>query len=408
MNYEYFIARRLGSSKSPSYATPVIWISYLSIALGLALMIISVAVVIGFKHSISHKIIGFAAHMQIVPFDNNESLEEQSVAMDGEVLQKLRSNPEIIHIQFTGRKAGVLKADEQVQGVVLKGVDEGYDRTFLESCLVSGRFPDVGSEKTSNEVLISSVLALKLKLNLGDEIRIWFVSSDNAQAHGRKLTVVGIYRTSLEEFDNVYVFGDLRHVQKLNGWNSSQSGNIELMVAHPEKLDETALELYREIPYDLNLVKVTDEYPQIFNWLALLDMNVIVILTILILVATITMISTLFILIIERTRMVGVLKALGSNNRSIRKVFLYRASGIILKGMLWGNAIGLGFYFLQYHFRLVSLSPENYYVDYVPVELSPYHFLLLNAGAFMACLLMLVIPSFYITRIEPARALRYE
>ncbi len=408
LKLEYFIAKRIGEAKTNSYSKPVVWISYISIALGLALMIISVAVVIGFKQSISHKIIGFASHVQIIPFDNNESLEAKPLDITGSFVDSLRQHPDIKHLQFTARKAGVLKSEEQVQGIVIKGIDSGYDKAFLQESLVEGSFPDVSGEKTSNEVLVSVDLAKMMRLSIGDDVRLWFVSGEQAQARGRKLSIVGLYQTSLEEFDGVYIFGDLRHIRKLNNWNENQAGSIEIYLQHPDKLDEVASQLYRRIPYDLNLITVTNSYPQIFNWLALLDMNVIVILTILILVATITMISTLFILIIERTRMVGALKAMGANNASIRKIFLYRASSIILKGMLWGNIIGLAFYTLQYNFKLISLSPADYYVDYVPVSLSMPHFLLLNGGAFVACMLMLIVPSHYISRIVPAQALRYE
>jgi lipoprotein-releasing system permease protein len=220
--------------------------------------------------------------------------------------------------------------------------------------------------------------------------------------------VAGIFNTSLEEFDNIYILGDIRHVQRLNGWEADQVGSIELMVNEPERLDDIRFELYRSIPFNLQILTVTDLYPQIFSWLALLDTNVVVILTLMIVVAAITMVSTLLIIIIERTNMIGVLKAMGANNLSIRKIFLYKAGDIIVRGMIWGNMIGLGFYFLQEQFRLIKLPAADYYVNFVPVELSIGYILLLNAGTFLVCLLMLVAPSYYITRIQPARALRYE
>ncbi len=408
MDFEYFIAKKISSGKTDKLSKPVIRISYISIALGLALMIISVAIVVGFKKSISDKIIGFAAHMQIVPFDNNTSLEEQPLTIDGAFINRLAAHPEISHIQFTAKKAGVLKTDEQIQGVVVKGVGADYDQNFLKENIIEGSFPNVSSKKKTNEVLISATLSTKLKVKVGDELRVWFISGEQSQPRGRKFEVSGIFKTSLEEFDGRFIIADIRHLKKLNNWTEEQAGSVEVFIRNPDKLDEVADNLYQEIPYDLNIITVTDEYPQIFNWLDLLDMNVAVVLVLMILVAGITMVSTLLIIILERTNMVGVLKSLGANNTSIRKVFLLKAAVIISKGMFWGNIAGLGFYFIQKYFQLIKLSPENYYMDFVPVELSLVNFLLLNLGTFIICLLMLIVPSYYISRIVPAKALRYE
>jgi len=408
LNFEYYIANKISSGKSDDYARPVVRISYISIALGLALMIISVAVVIGFKHSISSKIIGFASHLQIVPFDNNDSFEQHPLDVSGDYIQNLKNNPAIAHYQFSAHKAGVLKTNDQIQSVVLKGVGADYDQTFFNEILVEGKFPAVDSSEKTDGVLISKLMADKLNLKTGDDVRVWFVSSLDAAARGRKFFISGIFNTSIEEFDNVFLVGDIRHVQKLNGWENGEVGSVDIMVADQDKLDETAEALYSEIPFDMNIVNVRQEYPQIFNWLDLLDMNVVVILVLMTLVAAITMISTLLILIIERTNMVGILKALGATNSAIRKIFLYKASYIILRGMFWGNLIGIGFYLIQLNFRVFKLAPESYYVDYVPVELSLAYFLLLNAATLLVCTAMLIIPSYYITRIVPAKALRYE
>ena len=408
MGFEYFIAKKISAGKTDKLSKPVIRISYISIALGLALMIVSVAIVVGFKKTISDKIIGFAAHLQVVPFDNNVSLEEQPLTIDREFVKKLKTHPEIRHVQFVAKKAGVLKTDEQIQGVIVKGVGADYDQGFLEENIVEGHFPKITSEKKTNEVLISATLSARLKVKTGEELRVWFVSGNRSQPRGRKFKVSGIFKTSLEEFDSRYMIADIRHLQKLNNWKDNQVGSIEVFLKDAGNLDEVAEQLYREIPYDLNLITVKDEYPQIFNWLNLLDMNVAVVLVLLILVAGITMVSTLLIIILERTSMVGILKALGATNVSIRKVFLLKAAVIISKGMFWGNVAGLGFYFIQKYFQIISLSPEDYYMDFVPVELSLTSFLLLNLGTFVVCLLMLIVPSWYISRIVPARALRYE
>ncbi|RLD46607.1 MAG: ABC transporter permease [Bacteroidetes bacterium] len=408
MNLEYFIANKISSKASDVFSRPVIKISYVSIALGLALMIISVAIVIGFKSSISNKIIGFAAHMQIEGFSNNESIIEKPLQKDDEFLIQLRKRKDVRHMQFTALKAGVLKTEEQIQGVLLKGVDMNYDTTFLHGSLVDGHLPQISDEGITNEVIISSSLAKKMNLKTGDPVRVWFIGEDDKNARGRKFVISGVYNTSIEEFDNAYIIGDIRHVQKLNNWTENQVGKVELMVNDFRDVDQVARSIYKQIPYNLTVLTVKDRYPQIFNWLDLLDMNVIVILTLLILVAGITMISTLLIIIIERTNMVGVLKALGMRNKSVRKIFLYKASYIIIRGMLWGNVIGLLFYYVQEKFRLIKLNPENYYVNYVPVELNLNNIFLLNAGTFIICFLMLIIPSYYITRIQPLKALRFE
>lgn len=389
-----------------TFSKPVIRVSIISIALGLAVMIVSIAIVVGFKNTISKKVTGFSSHMKVVPFDNNQSMEEQAINLDEELINNLKNANNISGLNLTAKKAGVLKTDDQIQGIVFKGVDKNYYSSFINESLVEGKFPDL-TEKT-DEVVISLDLSQKLNIELGDNLRVWFISGKNSQPRGRKFSVSGIYSTSLEEFDSRFIIGDLRHIQKLNNWTENQVGNIELFCEDPDKLEETAMELYAQIPYDLQVITVKQEYPQIYNWLDLLDMNVAVVLVLMVLVAGITMISTLFIVIMERTNMIGVLKALGANSRLIRKIFLYKAAYIIGLGMLWGNVIGLTFYFLQLYFRIFKLEAESYYVDYVPVELHLDYFIYLNLGTFLVSILILIGPSYYITRISPAKALRYE
>ena len=408
MNVAYFIAKHIAPGRTEAYARPIIRIAVISIALGLALMIISVAIVIGFKSSISNKVVGFSAPLRVVAFTNNESLEESPVTLGTKFLKTLRTNPEITHIQYTAQKGGVLKTRNQIQGIILKGVGQNYDWSFLKKNLTAGHLPDFKTTGASREVLISQKLARKLQLKVGDAVRIWFIGQDATAALGRKLTISGIYNTGIGEFDNRFLIGDLRQIQRLNGWKSDQAGSVELQVRDFKKLKTIALGIYKSIPYNLNINTIYDNYPEIFNWLNLLNTNVIVILVLMILVAGVTMVSTLFILIIERTGMVGLLKTLGTGNRTIQKIFLYKAAHIIGRGMFWGNLLGLLFYFVQYYFHMFRLNPVSYYVSYVPVELSVSNFLLLNTGTFFLCLLMLIIPSFYIMRIEPARALRYE
>ncbi len=408
MNFEYYIAKRIAPGRTETFAKPVVRIAILSIALGLALILASVAIVIGFKHSISHKMLGFAAPIQVIPFDQNKSMEESPLTVQASFLKKLKANPDINHIQFVAQKAGVLKTKYQMQGIILKGVDAAYDWTFLRKNLNAGQLPDFKTKEASRDVLISKKLANKLLLKVGDPVRIWFVSGQHAGALGRKLLVAGIYSTGIDEFDSRFVICDLRQIQALNGWNPHQVGSIELEVKDLTHVRIVAQRIYKSIPYNLNIQTVYDKYPEVFSWLSLLDTNVVVILVLMLIVAGITMISTLFILIIERTGMVGILKTLGANNNSIRKIFLYKATYIILWGMFWGNLLGIGFYSIQYYFHLFKLNAQNYYVSYVPVELHWPGFLLINTGVFLLSILMLILPSFYITRITPSRALRYE
>jgi len=328
--------------------------------------------------------------------------------LNEELVAKLRGNEKIFHVQFTTQKAGLIKTDNQIHGAVVKGVDSNYDNSFLVDNMVRGTYPDINDSIKTNDIIISDKIAKRLDFDVGSDVRVWFIDDGETSARGRKFNVSGIYNTGMQEFDDIYIIGDLRHLQKLNNWNSDEVGSIEILLNNVEDIQDMSFELYNTIPYDVSVITVYDEFPQIFSWLNLLDMNVIVLLTLMIIVATITMISTLLILIIERTSMVGILKVLGANNGAIRKIFLYKASGIIFKGMLLGNFIGLLFYFLQLNFKLIGLDPESYYVDYVPVELSLLYFALLNIGTFIVSILVLIIPSYYITRIVPARALRYE
>ncbi len=408
MNFEYFIAKRQSGNDEQKLSKPVIRISTISIALGLALMIISVAVVIGFKKSVSEKVMGFASHIKLVLFDSSIGMHGDPILLDQELLNQLKAVENIQSVQFAAQKAGVIKTNDQILGVIVKGIDHNYSNKFLIDNVIHGSLPNIKADSKTDEILISTTISKKLNLNVGDFARTWFIDEDKSQARGRKFIVSGIYETGMEEIDNIFVIGDIKHIQKLNGWSLNEVGSIELVLNNTDEIRNTAFDLYSTIPYNIRAISVFEEYPQIFNWLNLLDMNVVVILTLLILVSTITMISTLLIIIIERTSMVGLLKALGSKDGSIRKIFLYKASGIILKGMLWGNLAGLLFYFVQLKFRIISLSPESYYVDYVPVDIGVSDVLLINAGTFIVSFFVLIIPTYYITRIVPAKALRYE
>jgi lipoprotein-releasing system permease protein len=408
LNFEYFIANRTGNNKSLKLSKPVVRISKVSIAIGLALMITSVAIVIGFKKSVSSKIEGFTSDIKLVLFDNGKGLQNNPIILNNELISSLNNNNDIKAYQAIATKATVVKTQDQILGAILKGVDHNFDGSFIRANIILGTFPDIDSIDKTNDVVISNIIAGKLSLKVGDDLRMWFIDEDESNARGRKFNISGIYSTGVEEIDNLYVIGDLKHIQRLNNWGKNEVGSVELFVYNKDRIPDISFGLYNTLPYNIRAISVFEEFPQIYNWLGLLDMNVIVILTLLIVVSTITMISTLLILIMERTSMVGVLKALGATNQSIRKIFIYRATRIILSGMFWGNIIGLVYYFLQSRFEIVKLSPESYYVDHVPVELQFSDVLFLNIGTLVISFLVLIIPTWYITRIRPSKALRYE
>lgn len=406
MNFELFIARRLIRGGKGSFSGPVVHIAVASVAIGLAVMIVAVAIVTGFKKQIQEKITGFAAHIQIAHFDANASFELKPIDRYQPCYNKLKNTENIRHIQVFGTKAGIIKAGDQMQGVVFHGVGSDFDWSFFRDKMVDGKVFRVKDTAANDSVIVSRSLAKLLNLKTGDPLRMYFIIDNKAR--GRKFLISGIYETGLEEFDQLYVFGDLAHIQKLNGWNSSQVSGFEVFIRDFRDLDKMGEVVYHKIGYDLNARTIRDIYPQLFDWLSLQDMNVIIILALMVMVAGITMISTLLILILERTGMIGMLKALGAKNLSIRKVFLYNAGYIIGKGLFWGNVVGLALGFIQYKFHVIALPQESYFMSYVPINLNLVNILLLNAGTVLICMCMLIVPSFIITRISPVRAIRFD
>ena len=400
MSLSLFIARRIyrESDGGKQVSRPAVLIAMAGIAIGLAVMIIAVAVVIGFKSEVRNKVIGFGSHIQIANLDAVNSYETHPIAVS--------------HVQRYSTKPGMIKTDDAFQGMVLKGVGPEFDPGFMQEYLVEGEIPVFSDSVSSNQVLISKALATKMKLKLGDKIYTYYIQ-DNIRA--RRLTIAGIYQTNFSEYDNLFLLTDLYLVNRLNGWQPEQVSGVELQVHNYDKLEDITYEIavdtdnqrdeFGGIYYVRNIEQLN---PQIFEWLNLLDLNVWVILFLMIGVAGFTMISGLLIIIIERTNMIGILKALGADNFTIRKTFLWFAVFLIGKGMLWGNVIGLAFCFIQSQFGIFKLDPENYYVDTVSVSFNIWFFLLINAGTLLASVLMLIGPSFLITKINPASSMRYE
>lgn len=414
MNFARFIALRIYRADEPGeqVSRPAVLIAMIGIAIGLAVMIISVAVIAGFKSEIRDKIVGFGSHIQISNIDATGSYETRPVIVDDSMRIALAGYAGVKHVQRYSTKPGMIKTADAFQGMVLKGVGPEYDRNFFLRHLVEGEFPQFSDSTSSNRVVISKSFADKLKLKVGDKIDTYYIQDD---VRARRLEIVGIYQTNFSEYDNLFLLTDLYIVNRLNKWKPNQVSGVELEIRNYDKLEETTYEIAADTDEhsDCHGAKycvrnVEQLNPQIFAWLNILDVNIWVILVLMVGVAGFTMISGLLIIIIERTSMIGVLKSLGTDNLTIRKVFLWFAVFLIGKGMLIGNGIGLAFYFIQRWFSLFKLDPETYYMATVPVSFNVWLFLLLNAGTLSASILMLIGPSYLITRISPATSIRYE
>ena len=407
MSGSKFISDRLFSLSKESLSSTVMRLAVTSVALAIAVMIISLAVVVGFKNQIRDKVVGFVAPIHIQSFDRNESVEETPFVIDERLRDCLLHTEGIHHYQLVANKAGMIKTDDEIQGVVMKGVDDGYDWSYFSQCLIQGTLPDYQGDERSNDVLISKNIANKMLLAVGDAMRVWFIDED-MQAKGRKFTVVGIFETGLSEFDERYVFCDLRQIRKLNRWSDDETGMVEVWTEDWEQTAAVNERLYHSLSANLASYTARDSNPQIFDWLDLLDTNVWLILILMFLVAGITVISMLLIIIIEKTSTIGLLKAMGASDRFVRQVFLYQSVRILLIGLLIGNAIGLGFCFLQQYTGIIHLNPETYYLSSVPIELHLSSVLLLNIGTLVLWMLMLLIPTAIINRIRPAKSIRFE
>ncbi|MCX6301186.1 MAG: ABC transporter permease [Bacteroidia bacterium] len=414
MNLPYFIAQRLvkGRREGTSFSRPINVIAIVGIALGLAVMILAVAILTGFKKQIREKIVGFGSNIQIVNFDSNLSFETAPIRQGQNFIEKIRKTPGISHVQVFATKAGIIRTDEDFQGVVLKGVGSDFDWSYFSNNMTEGTIFTVNDSARTDKVIISKKISNMLRLRIGDSFAMHFVQDPPRM---RKFTVSGIYETSLEEFDKIYVFCDIGHIKRLNGWDDDQISGFEIYIDDFDRLDEMTMAVRDAIGYRLmeddEQFKVTNirmKYPQIFDWLNFQDVNVIIIILLMLIVAGFNMISGLLILILEKTNMIGILKALGSDDVMIRRVFLYQAAYLIGKGLLWGNLIGIGLALLQLKTGLITLDPSSYYIKTVPINLELIHILLLNAGSMAVILFMLLVPSKLISRITPVKAIRYD
>ncbi|QNH63628.1 ABC transporter permease [Hymenobacter sediminicola] len=404
MNVSRYISHKIDGADSGSFTSSVTKIAIISIAMGVAVMIVSFAILEGFRNEIQSKIFSFGAHLQISKYDTNNSLEVEPIG-GPRLVQDLHRFPQVQTIQPFARKTAIIKTKEEVLGVVLKGISEEDGRSPMRENLLTGKFLSFPDSTASNDILLSRKVADKLRLKVGDDALFYFIQNP---PRVRKFTVKGIYQTGLDEFDEVYVIGDIRQIRELNAWPDSLVGGVEVVLKDFNRLDPVAENLYENLRYDLKLDKITDQYAQLFDWLQLLNRNVIIFLILIIFVATFNMVATIFIMILERTNMIGVLKAIGATDRQIRSMFFFRGLSLTLRGMLFGNLVGLGFCALQYYTHLIPLDPENYYMDRVPIFWDPNIIIILNAAVFATSLLAVLIPTYLISRIKPVTAIKFD
>lgn len=412
MNYSLFIARRLLKQKTGRLSRPVVKVATAAIALGVAVMIISVSVGTGFKKEVRDKIIGFGTHLQLVSYDFNRSYETNPINVDSSLCERLLHVDGVNSIQPFIVKPGIIKTDDAIQGVALKGVDGSYDWTFISSVMEDGGHLHIVPDSTSSGIVLSRRLADMLKLSVNDPVRMYFIQNEKIRA--RRFTLEGIFDSHFPEFDEKMAFVDMRQLAKLNGWNDNQISGYEVLLSDFDIMNRVAGDVgYITSGYvskDDSFIRVqsiTELQPQIFGWLSLLDMNIVVILSLIIAVAGLNMISGLLILILENTNTIGILKAMGTPNADVRKVFVYMAIYIIGRGMIIGNVVGIALCLLQKYTGLVALDPENYYLDTVPMLISPLTIVMLNFGTLALTTLMLVGPSYIVSKITPAKSIRF-
>jgi len=417
LNLEYFIAKRLTASKQnkSSISAPIINIAIAAIAIGMIMMIISVATGIGLQQKIREKVAAFNGHIIVSNFDGNQSeVSRDPISINQDFYPKFKNVSGISHIQAVATKAGIIRTETDFEAVIYKGVGKDYDWNNLKEYLVEGKLPDV-SKNLNAQVLISKYISERLHLKVGDKFNTFFMKDDNNKLPNRRyFEVAGIYNSGFQEFDATYIIGDIRHIQRINKWKPDQVGSFEIFIDDFNQIEQKGNEVYnntqnkQDASKTLDTQTIAEKYFYIFEWLQLFDFNIIVILVIMIIVATINMVVALLVLILERTQMIGILKALGANNWTVRKIFLFNAFHLIIRGLIWGNVIGIGLIIIQQQFGIIKLNPESYYVNVAPVYLDWLYILLLNLGTAIVALIVLLIPSYIVTKISPVKAIRFE
>ncbi len=401
------------------FSGPLSVIAVVSIALGVLVMVMAVCILRGFQGEIASKVVGFGSHLTVSNFASSPAYQEEPIVLDSTLVERIQRVPGVRHIQYFATKGGMVKTADQIYGIMFRGLSADYDTTFFASNLVEGRLPmfsgasgfsgtsgTSGETGTSTDVLVSSTIASRLRLKVGDKMRTYFWGGDTPRS--RAFTVCGIYNTDLTEFDELYVVGDLRQVQRLNEWEVNQVGGYEVLVDNFDQLDDIARNVERELPYDYSVQTIREANPALFAWLDLLNSNITLILVIMSLVCAVAIVSALLIMIFEKGRTIGLLKALGATNASVRRIFLIKASRLIAEGILIGDAVALALCVAQQQWQVVKLDAESYSMTHVPVDIDPIIFLLVSLGTLVACLLALLLPAAYISHITPAQAVKIE
>ncbi len=415
MNLPLFIAKRIYSDKGDKrkVSRPAIHIAIIGVAIGLAVMIITVSVVLGFKHTIRDKVIGFGSHIQVHNLLTYSGTDPHPICINDSLMNVLKHIDGVDHVQRYSYTQGILKTDDDFLGAMFKGIGPEYDTSFLKAHLTEGEIPQFSDTTSHYQLLMSKMIADKMRLKAGDKVYAYFIDNDDVRT--RRYTVCGIYQTNMTRFDESLCFTDIWTASRLNGWNSDQFTGVEITVKDFNRLDETAEHFIQEINRTsddegntLTSETIYDAYPQVFSWLELLDLNVWIILILMICVAGFTMISGLLIIILERTQMIGILKAIGSRNTMIRHTFLWFSVFIIGQGLLWGNVIGIGIVLIQQYTGIIALDPQTYYVNEAPMELNIPLVVLINVATLLICVFVLIAPSYLISHIHPAKSMRYE
>lgn len=411
MSLEYFIAKRLITAKDfkSSISAPIIKIAISAIAIGMIMMIVSVATGIGLQKKIRDKVSAFNGQILISNYDNNNSdVTLTPISKKQEFYPEFKSVPEVSHIQAIASKAGIIRTENSFEGIIFKGVGSDYDWKNIEEYLVEGKLPDF-SAALNEDVLISKFLADRLHLKVGDNFNTFFIKEEQGKMpNSRRFRIAGVFSSGFQDFDATYILGDIRHIQRINKWGPNQIGAFEVFINDFDAIKVTGEKIYEQTSSNLDTKTIIEKYSYIFDWLQLFDFNIIVILGVMILVATINMVVALLVLILERTQMIGILKALGANNWMVRKVFLYNAFYLIVRGLFWGNLIGIALLLIQQQFGVIRLNPENYYVNQAPVYFNLWHIVLLNLLTVGVCFVVLLIPSYIITKISPVKAIRFD
>ncbi|TBW28351.1 ABC transporter permease [Gramella sp. KN1008] len=410
MNFEYFVVKRLISTKKykSSISAPIIKIAITAIAIGVIMMLVSFATGLGLQEKIRDKIAAFNGHINISSYDNNSSkVSLIPVSTEQDFYPEFKSVEGIEHVQAVATIFGVIRTETDFEGVIVKGVGEDYKWDYFKDFITAGQLPDFTS-KLNDQILISEYLANRLQLKVGDRVPTYFLRENSERPLVRGFEVSGIYDSGFQEFDELYLIADIRHIQRINDWEENEVGNFEVFVEDFDELDQKGNEVYENTGSFLDTQTISQKYYSIFEWLSLFDFNIALIIGIMILVAGINMITALLVLILERTQMIGIFKALGAGDWSIRKIFLYNAAYLIILGLFWGNLIGIGMLALQKYFKLIPLDPRTYYVTEVPIYLNWDYILFVNIGTLILCMLMLLIPSVIISKISPVKAIKFE